>query len=498
MLLKIYNIVPKYFMNINNASAGGYLHYIEWCFDEQFGNINNSLRYMYYTEQAIDSAATNGHEFILDRFYEQYIKYSKDSHKYFQFIYSENAIFGACSNGHMHIIKWFFNHGSVDWIKNKYPNHDFKNNVPILEFKYSVHALKQAAMNGYLDIIIWFTENIHNTLMFEMFKYKKNMIYSEIITGAAEKGQIKILDWIYDNLNNLNISYNDEYAINVASLNGHIHVLNWFFERAKKLVHLNHLITNNTKFIDFSEPLKAILNPINEINFVYSKYVICWINNGKKINVLDWFFDHSVQKLYGSPVWLEYQFITELEKSPYFSDFKNIKTVSEFLNEKKLLEFKYDPNFLSTISISNNVNILDWFYDKYITYNVKFEYNVNTIEIAAEYGKTDILDWFFNHSCKEWINKHFPNCNNYSSKILPFVYTANAMTLASANGHVNVLNWFLIHSNLWIQNNHHEQWIKEHECNTGILLFYNYEEAFKIAKLRDQQEVILWWLNSGL
>lgn len=244
-------------------------------------------------------------------------------------------------------------------------------------------SIEFAAKNDCYPILNWYYQ-----------KYKKENALvvqpTDLYDYLSSEGNIKMLTW-FKNHRSVFLLYCSENAVDYASLNGYIDILDfWYeFDRAK---------------------------------FKYTPYAIDWASKYGHIHILEWFFKKAEE------------FITNLMENK----FSIWESPIEF-------KFLYTNRAIGGAAINNNISVLNWFYDhahseyiKTITNSsyiplVEFIYPYYAIDLAASYGYVDVLEWFFLHST--YVNK--------GPFAIDFRYTNRAFDMATTNNHISVLNWFL-------------------------------------------------------
>jgi hypothetical protein len=202
-------------------------HLKEICSDCQY---QTSL--LPYSHQAIDKASENGHIDVLQWWFNRYIFHGD------QFKSSHMAIDRASERGRINVLEWWW------WKK---VNHD-------LEFRYH-SAIDLASAKGQIDTLEWWFEkalygqiftystmavdqaaiNQHYHIL-EWWLVKKDLLDWKVtdrpIIYACQIGCLGILDWFFEKfcLGLINMQY-DHTAIDSAISYGHLHVLQWFFDR---------------------------------------------------------------------------------------------------------------------------------------------------------------------------------------------------------------------------------------------------------------------------
>ena len=156
---------------------------------------NNKVLYL---NDIINNACHHGHIEVLEWF--------KNSG--YEFKYDEDAIISASVFGHVKVLEWFNNSN--------------------YEFKYTADAINFASYNGHVQVLEWYKNSGYEF----RYEFKHN---EEAISFAYYNGQVQVLEWFKNS--GYEFKY-DKWAINSASLYGHIKILKFFSNNynIKKLI----------------------------------------------------------------------------------------------------------------------------------------------------------------------------------------------------------------------------------------------------------------------
>lgn len=254
----------------------------------------------------------------------------------------------------------------------------------ILDIYRNILHIESAAKNGYYVILNWYAYNA---------KKKRYHLFlsNSVFDYLSYKGDIGMLNWFKKNKNVIYFNCSGN-AINYASLNGDLDVLNFWYNYN-----------------------------INE--FPYTSAAIDWASIRGHINVLDWFYEHAEESV-----------------------MKNMNNELSFWNIQNKFEFKYTEDAIDDASTHGKINVLDWFFEhsyneylktlKYQFYTpiVEFKFSYLAIDLAAANGHIDVLEWFFNHSLS--------NPDHREDQFVLYFKYKKAIDLAAINNHNNVLEWF--------------------------------------------------------
>jgi hypothetical protein len=222
-----------------------------------------------------------------------------------------------------------------------------------------------------MDIITLDVLQLWSEFSIGVFNYRHDCKLLDFI--SSEYDNPNLLDWAYAHIiqQGANIrEYYTDFALNIASLRGHIHMVLWW---ARHLTHnpisttrqsiLPLMYTNNA--VDSASGFNhiEILNIwlqlyIRKIaNFKYSEYAMnsaAWCGH---IEVLNWWLNVYVK-------------------------FK--------------IPLKWSSAAIDTASQNGLLSILDWWLNAYLKYGLEFKYSAYAMDSASVKGHLHILDWWFN------------------------------------------------------------------------------------------------------
>lgn len=202
-----------------------------------------------------------------------------------------------------------------------------------------------------------------------------------IINIASKEGYIDVLNRL--KTHNVKLMYN-ECAINHASSNGHIKILNWWKDQVGFKLKYTNLAINNAS----SKGQISVLN--------------WWINSGLKLKYDKW-------AIIGA------------------SFYGNVEVLEWWLEaNKRGHKFKYNQAAITLASRNGQLDVLCWWKKICKGGCIPFKYDCWAGIEAATYGRLDILDW--------WL------LSGYEMK-----YDKRAIIGCCSNGHISVLDWFVEH-----------------------------------------------------
>jgi hypothetical protein len=154
----------------------------------------------------------------------------------------------------------------------------------------------------------------------------------------------------------------------------------------------------------------------------------------------------------------------------------DIKGLDEWYLKGNLV---YDNWAIIWASSKGHIDVLEWWYGKFIDSNLEFKYNACAVNNASQNGYIDVLEW--------WYNKSFDLQEKSMKSGLKFKYSEDAIDYASENGHIDVLEWWYSKS-------------KDLQEKYGLEFKYNY--AINWASKNGHINVLEWWyskfINFGL
>ena len=106
----------------------------------------------------------------------------------------------AASEGHIHILEWLNDNNY--WLENK------------VNTQAMAVACRLAAKNGHKDVILW-------------FHYHTHIDTATAFLGAAEGGQLPLLEWLFLNTDVIFVRYTKAEMSKAAAKGNQLHILKW-------------------------------------------------------------------------------------------------------------------------------------------------------------------------------------------------------------------------------------------------------------------------------
>lgn len=385
-----------------------------------------------------------------------------------------------------------------------------------------IQVIVQNCDQVYKDLLEIFNKKYKRTNNYNQFQGQYQSMIDEIIKKqkeppmsidkAAKRGELDTLKWWYNKCGYELTDYT-ERAIDLASANGHIHILDWLFKIGTESK--PWILKYSPRSIDWAAARGHIhvlgwwLNKYKNMNIVlqYTEKAIDFAATQGRIEILEWFLKHSEEyyKHITDPKIAEnITVIGKFKHSKDAMDFASIYGYVDILNwflensKKYNIELKFDLlNAINLAAARGHANILDWWLKHYkeINPNLNFDYSENAIDWAAESGFVHILDWFLNFELSK------------NNEIINLKYTKWAMNWASFNGHIKVLEWFKTISekhNIELKfSKHVMDWVSKpkHICILNFWLNLNTTKpkytkwAINWAASNGNIHILDWWLK---
>jgi hypothetical protein len=212
----------------------------------------------------------------------------------------------------------------------KYPLCDVET-IKKFDLKITEEYIRNLVKYGKVDVLMFLLEK-HNSLI--------SGFTSEALNYASQNGHVNVLEWWKNS--GLELKY-DEYALSLASKNGHVNVLDWWFKSGL--------------------PLK------------YDEYALNHASCYGNINVLDWWKNSGLPLRYN-----EYAL-------DYASSNGHVEVLTWWKNSG--LPLKYSEYALKSLE-EGNVNVLEWWKNS----GLPLKYNETALYWASFKGLVDVLDWW--------------------------------------------------------------------------------------------------------
>jgi len=272
---------------VDIASKYGSILLLEWY------KKNKSTTKLKHTSMSMDDASGKGHVDVLQWWLDSELKLK----------FTNDALINAAEKGRIDVLNWW---------KKYFPEFVKKFMKEYNSSPDDYDILKKISQKGFLDVLNW--------LKVEKFQLKSAGDFMTVT--AAEYNQIKLLDWLKENLL---LPNKFTYAINMAIRSGHVEVLEWF----KKLgpikyssglidiacenghVHVLEWLKNNSNKNPFYlcsseamdiasknghiEVLEWLKNNSGEISGSKLKYTDAAMTLATDIKVLDWWLNSGLE-----------------------------------------------------------------------------------------------------------------------------------------------------------------------------------------------------------
>lgn len=219
------------------------------------------------------------------------------------------------------------------------------------------------------------------------------------IDWASCNGYVNVLDWF--RASDYEFLYSEK-AIDFACKNGHECILEWFHTSC-----YDFLCTENA--IDYASKMghEFVLEwfKSNEYNIMYSENAVNWACRYGHIDIIKWFHNSGLEMLYTTSA------------IDYAARYGHLEIILWFDTHGYNIEYKNAIDFASRYG---HIHVLNWF--KYES-NLEFMYTEYAIDWACRYGHIHVLNWYIDNN-------------------LEFKYTSNAIDYSCRYGHISILNWF--------------------------------------------------------
>ena len=422
---------------IDEACIYGEIDVIKWW-------INSGLK-LIYTESALSYASSNGYTNILDCLKNSGIP----------LVYSSHALDCACS---VDVLTWWFDSG--------------------LKLDYTKHALYYASSEGNVDILKWWFDSglplkypTHemDTSYYNADDAKDLTLGICVMNMASLRGHIEVLNfWLDISIKkNIPLKYS-KLAIDCFYGKNKVNVLTWWKNSGLRLKYSEDAIDEASR-----EGVLEILTWwfSSGLPLKYSEKALIYASRQGQIDVLNLWSDSGLPLVYYEKTILN-DLINCESHAPDFASVldwwfnKSGLHWRDILNEIDLdviVKGLCKTNVVRDLSNSygnipkdplRDTNVLNFWKNT----GLKLKYTSFCYDCASENGRVDVL---------EWLKNEF----GFKSK-----YTDKTINLASQNKHINVLEWWK---------------------NSGLPLKYS-DKAFNVATSKGNVAVLEWWVKSGL
>lgn len=479
-----------------SAARNGHLHVIEWFHKNStnlwttdvmdtamsFGHLKltkwlSENRNEGFTHKAITRAARYGHLHILN------IIILSDDHNF-------SILYKAIRGNHLHIVKWAIEKNKIDYRTNislhiiKHSNDD----ISILDYLYKYELFKQefnknidimmktAIENAYINIINYLldkyiiynipyckfttvmSEDIINFLHEEKyFNTIKNLytigcckITIGLMNKAAQYGNITLLKWGYENIND---SYILNGVLDYAAKGGHIDIVIWAHKKIN---------TSTTKAMDYA----AEYGHLEIVKWIHenrksgcTKKAMTYAAMNGHLHVVKWLYKNRTEQ------WDNFPLIIAADEG--YLD------IVKWLYKNKICVIT--PYAAEDVIINGHGHILEWLFQNSTDLNI----SKSSVQLCIHLQYLDIIEWVFENniyqSDNDFMNVAVSNNNISAVKYLykknnniyihdlidcaaptgnlcmiKYLYenniggyTNDAINFATEMGHYDIVKWFL-------------------------------------------------------
>ncbi|KAJ3124999.1 hypothetical protein HK098_000664 [Nowakowskiella sp. JEL0407] len=362
-----------------------------------------------YTEKAVDFASATGHLNVLEWW----------KHSNLPLKYTKRAVELAATNSHFQILEWW--------------------RMSNLELKCTVDMFDRACEVCNVDIVLWW---LKCKLPTDVLVNRPDM---NLMDNASCRGFVELLDIFH--WEGLDKHYSED-SIDQACMNGHINVLNWWWDHRSTL----DLIWSEQALMEAVECGKVevlnwwlehkieIKNPRKLIDFACDSG-IAWF--------IDWWCKSGLGTHYITAGQRKFSRIDNASNAGF------VELLEVFKSKSDVLGLEYSAKAMDFASqCTKAIEVLNWWRNS----GFRLKHTYRAIDEASRRGRVDVLDW--------WNNSGFHD----------LAWSAESVDGASAHGHVNVLDW-------WKESGKH--------------LIYT-DSAIDDASLGNHTNVLDWWRRSDL
>jgi hypothetical protein len=263
-----------------------------------------------------------------------------------------------------------------------------------LNIKITYEMIINASKNGHLDLVLWF--------YYKLRSYRSSVSLTEniiqyIIDYAAYNNHFKIIKWFYEKSADLEnpIQFHYDNAIDFAALNGHLELIKWFYEKSSaKQVEQSRLHRSyedrQKSWIssDFTQPIK--FGYICAINFA------SW---GGHLHIIEWFYDKWVND--GLEFKYDFAAVDYAAKFGYSNIIEWFWSRKNIFLCRNPLRFCNSPWAITYAAKYGHLNVIKWFWSKsWWFYGLKFSYYQSVIENMVNNNELlpEIVEWFKNNN----------------------------------------------------------------------------------------------------
>ena len=361
----------------------------------------------------------------------------------------------------MKLNDWYTYYKNTDWfIKESIQAAVDQKRIDIMDWwlgkgeqlRFNGISLIDAAKNGHLEVFKWYQE--HNLIMWYM---------NRIINCLCKYGHVRILQWLKDNdILRACYMYNNKYnikAMDVASANGQVNVLDWWFKSGLKPLRYSENAISSAFDNDHGTVLKWWIESGLDIQFSKKSLAFNSLNLRDKIKsiFIEAFRNGNLDMMQkyadmhlplpqkdDSETWLrnKIKFLNNISHGIVHTPSDNFM---RWLEENDLDAYLSKP--INIASMNGDIDVLNWWKNS----GLDLCYSFDSIDHAHN---IEVLDW--------WKNSGLALC-----------YTYDAMNKAS---NIEVLDWWK---------------------NSGLALRYSIDALINASRNNDI-EILNWWKQSGL
>lgn len=235
--------------------------------------------------------------------------------------------------------------------------------------RYPKWLIDEASKNNYLDALYLQTQF--------------NLPYTEFaIDHASANGHIGILDWwLAAKESGIVLKYSED-AIDYASRHGHLSVLQWWaasgltirysrfaIDRASENGHVDVLQWWKQRYVDNQTELKYTIDAID-----YASY------NGHK-NVLNWWKDSALKLRYSKRA---------IDYASRYSDIDILQWWLDYKTERPNLTLEYSNDAIDYASRNGHIRVLQW----WLNSGLPMKYSKCAIISAHMHNNDDVINWW--------------------------------------------------------------------------------------------------------
>jgi hypothetical protein len=252
-------------------------------------------------------------------------------------------------------------------------------------------SVDTAAYRGYEKILEWYGQHWQShDRKFKLLDCDSNLIYSvRAIDGASAQGHIRVLNW-FDKLhakNSIPFKYT-HVAFDNACKYGHLDIVTWFVDRKDiyPLLYTENAINYASKY-----------GHIDVLNYLLR----CHIFDGLELRctscAVDYIADNLTDDVHISILncWRNYSqipFLHTTEAVDMASRNCKLKVLQWFWDHREEIPFKYSERSIHMASVLKHIPILDWWVS--LRDHIELKYTCEPVDCASHTGAIDVLQWW--------------------------------------------------------------------------------------------------------